>query len=1497
MKNTSKKMISFLLAVIMAFTSCSVGLTAFASDSRSLAYSDKAEKDYENASEVFDYCVRIILNSSVSTGQPLYKELGVSPYATAQEVIGAASPMILKVLNGGSKSSTDLKTFITSHSSVTAIDESNWKDGYAKYFDYLTDPNPQADDLTFIELYTFCEENANNSNETVKRYAANTINDLNIMLQVACRAITDQSTAPNKAASETFRTILNAGVTKNETETVIEKISEGISVEEINNLPLWTGRVNSLELNGRDYRTIAETADDYDVRKGIEEANRALKASGSTVTVSTPAEALAYYYLYYIDGFSLYDIFNPTDSISRTKLTYQQAIEYVRLAEKGGKPIKVGGVALTTANCEATVKAYLEEQQAAGNPLYENYVDGLEYLYLPKVIFLSMNDLYCQDAQDALWDGTHDFSDASNVPWANTNSTNTLDAFASSSYEAINKALLMENGLTETDAVKKIEDAKFTDEIIEKLWNDAKRYEANAVDSPKFREYLTSDKCTYLNVYQKAFFNATASLNDNDFLIIHQALKAAKTAEDAKNIKYLSAADKDFILQNGAFYECVAYRHAPATFTLDDDGNFSGEYKEVNFFDFYNEICSGIVTNVEIASGTQNIFAAASCPIYDSLENAVAKRVLDATSGINYTYSKFTMPPAVKEYYESSQTASSVEDLNATLNGLLDTYFSGKGSVDIGKVVNDLLETNITLFASDGSGALNDLWKRLYENPVETVFNLLPVLMILLDEVALPIALNSDNAYLGDDVSRDSYYNDDNGLISNILEGLKISLLAPVDANDSSKGKFIVRDENGKINVGTIFNSLDLNKILPSLLAFFSGDAEKARSISGTYGDYLKKYNVTDNATESEEKVQQDVIAFTGIYVADKVIFGINLDDTAQQYPQDAERINFIKDLIGYAYDAVEEYLAECKADAEHKDYRYVKVENANTECATLQTGLNNLAISLPKVFHKICQKCIEANHIDYDMDEYLDGKFVVEEKQFSNCSVQETHNYILENFKAKYNYENRNGAIEIYNTILDFATEKSDILFDIASLYDKYFSYKDGVLYNKGMDCLIRVRANKAMKEYVVPDSVKTVAPFAFFACNELTSVTFPREIGLLYKFIFFGCDKIADVVYLGPEKQWTKNTSNELNEWLSKHNVTLHFNADTDVLDYLKTMISEYARNDYSDDTYTALLNKFESVPDDLSNLTQQEVDSLTTSLLESMYDLKPYLNLSITAPNGTFTVEYDNNSNVQSKTSVLSGTTVTLTAVPNDGYKFVGWYDTVNNLYFSKDSKYTFKIVANTNLKAVFVKNNSATLTFTTYTNWVKSTVTKTVDEWQSVTSIAGFVPEVPYRYGYINGRWAFDEAEVLAKLQAGEDVSVVAEYDKGGTELPTPPVAENGVPALELHYNYDDVNQTASFLMGVGIPENCNVESLGILYYYKEAESFDPTNFTLLINNKMTAGKYNAGKSSGLCIANIRNFTSEYNWAVRGYISYYDAENNLVTVYSNQINVVDRRQVIQ
>lgn len=1015
MKKTSKKLLSFFLAVVMIVTSCSVGFTAFADDKKETTadsyWNDvtTAEGAFDAIGGIIDYALPQILNAEIDDNGKkvkIYEKLGVKPDATLQDVIAAASPLLLNLL-GGSKSSTDLKTFITSHSSVTSIDDKSWKDSYTKYFGYLTDPNPQAGDFTFIELYTFCEKNTDNSNEDVKKYATETLAKLNDVLKIACRAITDESTAPSKSAMEAFKKILNANSSRGGAK-ISKKITSGITVEAINNLALWNNRTQNFKLNDVVYKSVAATAADPDVAKGIAEANRALKASGSTVTVSTPAEAIVYYYSYIVNT-NLF-VYDPYDGTSRTKLTYQQAIEYVRLAEKGGSPIKVGGVKLTTANCEETVKKYLAEQKATGNALYADYAEGLEYRYLPKAVFLSMNDLYCQDALDALWDGNHNGTKV-NASWTAEYSTNRLDAFASSSYEAINKALLMESGLTEAEALKKIDEAKFTDEAITNLWNDAKKYNANAEDSPKFRAYLTSDNCTYLNAYQKAFFGATSSLNDNDFYIIHKALKKAETAQDAKNIKYLSkdekdADDKKFTLQNGAFYEFIAYRHAPATLTLDGDGNYNGDYEEINFFDFYSEICSGIVTNIEIGSGQKNAFSAASCPVYDTIANEVTKRVLTATNGIkNYTYSDYAMPEAVKNYYESSKTESAVNDLNATLNGLLGQYLGGGGSVDISKVVNDLLETNIKLFVGDGSGALDNVWLRLYEQPVETVFNLLPVLMIVIDEIVLPMALNSDNAYLHNGVIdagyKDKYYNGDNGLISGALEGLKVSLLAPVDANDSSKGKFIVRDENGKINVGTTFNTLDLNKILPSLFAFLSGDAKTAKEISGTYGDYLKKYNVTDNATGSQEKVQQDVIAFTGIYVADKAIYNLDLTSNKNLDPTLAKGLTeLIQEVAGFAYDATEEYLAECKADAEHKDYRYVKVEDSNTECATLQTGLNNIPVSLPKLLDKIGQRFINKYGVKSDWTLIYNGKFDSAKRVYKDATVSQTVNSPLNNFK-----------------------------------------------------------------------------------------------------------------------------------------------------------------------------------------------------------------------------------------------------------------------------------------------------------------------------------------------------------------------------------------------------------------------------------------------------------------------------------------------------------------
>ena len=97
------------------------------------------------------------------------------------------------------------------------------------------------------------------------------------------------------------------------------------------------------------------------------------------------------------------------------------------------------------------------------------------------------------------------------------------------------------------------------------------------------------------------------------------------------------------------------------------------------------------------------------------------------------------------------------------------------------------------------------------------------------------------------------------------------------------------------------------------------------------------------------------------------------------------------------------------------------------------------------------------------------------------------------------------------------------------------------------------------------------------------------------------------------------------------------------------------------------------------------------------------------------------------------------------------------------------------------------------------------------------------------------------------------------------------------------------------MSAGIPDNCKIESVGIAFYYKKASEFDPTNFELLLNNKMLVSRFNTEEIEDIYIVNMNKLTSKYNWAVRGYVTYYDADDNLKTAYSNQVNIIDREQV--
>ena len=441
-------------------------------------------------------------------------------------------------------------------------------------------------------------------------------------------------------------------------------------------------------------------------------------------------------------------------------------------------------------------------------------------------------------------------------------------------------------------------------------------------------------------------------------------------------------------------------------------------------------------------------------------------------------------------------------------------------------------------------------------------------------------------------------------------------------------------------------------------------------------------------------------------------------------------------------------------------------------------------------------------------------------------------------------------------------------------------------------------------LNKVVLPSSIQKIPQMMFIYCMNLSEIYIPKSVISVDMSAFATSEKLQTVYYEGTEEEWNKINVEEHNEPLL--NATVIFNSnpemigigniDADTLTAAIEKFSEFNSADYSESSYNNLkdiVNRNKELV--YTAQSQEEIDFAVTEILEAIYDLQPYLNLTVSAENGSYEVTCDGNASSDNKYSLLFGTEITLSATANEGYEFVGWYDITNNLYFSKESTYTFKLTENTNLKAVFVKEQSATLTFTTYSNWVQSTVTKTIDEWNNITSIEDLLPQVPYKYGYSNGRWVYDNDDILSKLRAGESVFLIPEYDEDNTSLPTPREPENGVPALDLYYKLDADANVGSFVMAAGIPDDCQIESVGVAFYYKKANDFDPTNFELLINNKMLVSRFNTEEIEDIYIVNMNKLTSTYNWAVRGYVTYYDTDGNLKTAYSNQVNIVNREQV--
>lgn len=957
MKRTSKKLLSFILAVVMVVTSCSVGFTAFAADgsSQSTGYwnnTTDAEDAYKSIQSLIDQLVPTILGIEVEnegSKKTIGELLGMSEddikNADLQTVVSKASPKLMSLLSSSKVTDETIKNFILNHSDKTGISGSQWNDKYIRYFSYLNGNGAQ--DMSFYGLYNFCENNKGSSDTELANYCEDTLKKLDALLAV-CAAAERGYDSTSVKTTAAYQSLLNTegGEEWDPTYPVSDSFYNGPTADSIGSIKVGYDKdkdgnityVYEDEENGTAIKDLNESV----FTDGVTAANKFFESIGDSTRVSNPAEALIYYYANF-KGI----IYNSKDSGEASlALSFGNALIYLKQAEAGGKPITtkmLGGDVedITLANYDTV----LGKRLATYAPDDADRESKKAYYYA-KMIYTCLFDAA----------GTVDLSlDGNQMNW---------DDFGSSSFEAINMAnlaLSSEYGSVEA-AQKAVNEIKFNDADLKELGENAKDGQFELLYA-----YINSGSCT-LNSYKIQYLNwlYNADTNHNEFSLLNNALCAGvKTAWD-----YVPLFNSNLKAQTAA-----------------RNGGTPGSLLKT-----YNETCSGLLTSKVINSGNAILSANyASRPIFDY--NEVIKyetAIKPAVSQVAYDYSKYPIP----EKYV-------INAVNTKINDLLKTYLmpdsnnpAALGNT-VSKILDELLETEgVKLYTEDGKGVLNDLWLQLYKAPVETIFNLIPVLTVVLDEVALPI----------------------------LLSGKEDAKYGAFDFLPKNLGWFLYDDNktinsNDNLKIGMTTFSFDLNTILPAVLTLLNknGGYDEAHKIVPTYGEWASDNKITLKTDEKTQKpvaseFDSSVLMLTGVYAADKWLTELNLSDVLDNIDKDSaadKKLDpnlkagikeLIFSIIPLALDATNETIEKTK-----NIYKYTKPGDVDADSAIIQRGLNNISVALPYLFDSLGKKILAKAGASSDWTALYDGKlnYTDVEKTFKDGKVTQVVNNGVQELKS----------------------------------------------------------------------------------------------------------------------------------------------------------------------------------------------------------------------------------------------------------------------------------------------------------------------------------------------------------------------------------------------------------------------------------------------------------------------------------------------------------------
>lgn len=391
----------------------------------------------------------------------------------------------------------------------------------------------------------------------------------------------------------------------------------------------------------------------------------------------------------------------------------------------------------------------------------------------------------------------------------------------------------------------------------------------------------------------------------------------------------------------------------------------------------------------------------------------------------------------------------------------------------VGILENDTVSGIVTGVLGDVDlvAAIEDIWERLCDSPVGTIFELLPVLVVLVDQILLPILFNAEgdtfngkilpmlgivDGLLGGilpalTIDEGSYIGinqigwDLNTLLPNLMNWLFDGKNAQgITYYDGSTKYLMAKDSNVAVFNSANYDSIDFNHYN---VADANGNALTAATddngnvsysyLNKSYADLAALFAENENAEfVCSITYSSDVPYLTGIYIADQAL----------QYAKISDIGNLMSGLAGSTVGPIlGEVITELAVLFRASVNEFVNSDRVNqkrvSDSGTVFAGLNNVFVALPQLLDIMENLAADKYGVAEDAWTYCyDGKIYTNDTG-STC------NKVIEDIKAFAGSNDPDRAVDILDWFADLFV--GDWLNAIFSLLNNVVSTENEITKN----------------------------------------------------------------------------------------------------------------------------------------------------------------------------------------------------------------------------------------------------------------------------------------------------------------------------------------------------------------------------------------------------------------------------------------------------------------